>query len=85
MPLFVMLVVDGNGESQIAALFIIKSENFNILAQMFTKFKALNPNHDRIKVTLSDKNFAGRRAYAESFPQAQLQFDNHCLLPMLLG
>lgn len=73
MPLFVVLVVDGNGESQIAALFIIKSENDAIITQMFTKFKASNENHGQIKVILSDKNFADRRAYSECFPQAKLQ------------
>lgn len=73
MPLFIMLVVDSNGESQIAALFIVKSENYNTVTQMLNKFKAVNASHDQIKIVLSDKNFADRRAYSECFPQAQLQ------------
>lgn len=72
MPLFIMLI-DGNGESQIVALFILKSENYNIVSQMLNKFKAINANYDQIKVVLSDKNFADRRAHSECFPDAQLQ------------
>lgn len=73
MPLFMILVIDGNGESQIAAIFILKSENYAIVSQMLAKFKSLNPNHILIKVILADKHFAGRKAYTESFPQAILQ------------
>lgn len=73
MPLFLMLVVDGNGESQIAAMFIIKSENYNIISKMLATFKKHNPKHTAVKVILSDKNFADRRAYAEAFENAQLE------------
>lgn len=73
MPLFVVVIVDGNGETQIVALFILRSENYNTVTQMLNKFKEVNPKHDQIKVILSDKNFADRRAYSECFPQAQLQ------------
>lgn len=73
MPLFFMLVIDGNGESHIAAMFVIKSENYDIVSKMFTTFKKHNPKHGSIKVILSDKNFADRRAYTEAFPTAQLQ------------
>lgn len=73
MPLFLLLVVDGNGESQIVAMFIIKSENYDIISKMLATFKRHNRNHTQIKVILSDKNFAGRRAYTEAFEHAQLQ------------
>lgn len=73
MPLFILLVVDGNGESQIAALFIIKSENYDIISKMLATFKRYNPKHTEVKLILSDKHFAGRRAYVEAFPNAQLQ------------
>lgn len=63
MPLFVMLVIDGNGESQITALFLLRSENYAIITRMMTKFKTLNPKHENINIILSDKNFADRKAY----------------------
>lgn len=73
MPLVVMLVVDGNGESQIAGLCIVRSENaatFNIL---FDEFKAENPRHSDIEVILSDKSFANRNAFKASFPNTHHQ------------
>lgn len=73
MPLFIMLVIDGNGESQIAALFIIRTENYDIVMKMFNTFKSVNKNYRDIQIILSDKNFADRRAYKESFPDAKLQ------------
>lgn len=72
MPLFVVLNVDGNGESQIAALFIIKSENYSVIMKMFNTFKKENEEYERIDVILSDKNFPDRKAYADSFPKAKL-------------
>lgn len=73
MPLFLMMIVDGNGESQIVAILIIKSENYDIVSKMSKTFKNQNPKHSEIKVLLSDKNFADRRAYSEAFPNARLQ------------
>lgn len=72
MSLFLLLVVDGNGESQTAALFIIKSENYNIISKILARIKNYNSNHAQIKEILSDKNFAGRRSYSDAFENAQL-------------
>lgn len=60
MPLVVMLIVDGNGESQIVGLAVVRSENADSFQNFFTEFKADNPKHDQIKVIMSDKSFANR-------------------------
>lgn len=73
MPLFLMMVIDGNGESQIVAMFMIRTENYDIVLKMLNKFKTVNEKHKEINTILSDKNFADRRAYKEAFPNAQLQ------------
>lgn len=73
MPLLLMMIIDGNGESQIVAMFIIKSENYDIVFRMLNKFKSVNSKHNDITTILSDKNFADRRAFKEAFPKAQLQ------------
>lgn len=70
MPLIVILVVDGNGESQIAGFFIVKSENGAILNFLFEEFKKENPKHDNIEVLLTDKSFANRNVIATQFPNA---------------
>lgn len=73
MPLFLMLIVDGNGESQIIALFLLKSENYDLLKKMIDHFKEENENSEQIRVILSDKNFADRKVMTDCFPIATLQ------------
>lgn len=73
MPLFLMMVIDGNGESQIVAMFIIRTENYDIVLKMLNKFRTVNVKHNEVKTILSDNNFADRRAYKEALPNAQLQ------------
>lgn len=73
MPLIVMLVVDGNGESQIAGLCVAKSENARTLRNLFHEFKDENPNHTKIEVIMSDKSFASRNAFQNEFPHAKHQ------------
>lgn len=73
MPLIVMLIVDGNGQSQIAGLCIVKSESDRIFRHMFDEFKAENPKHTEIAVIMSDKGSANVSAFKASFPNAQHQ------------
>lgn len=73
MPLFVALVVDGNGESQVAGLFILKSENAFAIRKSFEVFKELNENHDKIEVILVDKSAANLSAFNDVFPHADIQ------------
>lgn len=51
MPLFVMMVVDGHGETQIAALVLLKSENNVAMRSALTAFKNTNPKHTETKVS----------------------------------
>lgn len=68
MPLIVLLVVDGNGESQIAGFFIVKSENAAALNYLFTHFKTENPSWEKVEVILTDKAMANRNAIETQFP-----------------
>ncbi len=72
MPLFVLLVVDGNGESEIACLWIIKSESREALTPMLVCFKEQNPNWIKVQVLLGDKDWADRSVFREHFPMAEL-------------
>lgn len=62
MPLGVMMVIDGNGESQVAGLLIIKSENSATLVKLFEHFKNKNPNHTLIAILMLDKSMADKQA-----------------------
>lgn len=42
-PLFVMLVIDGNGESEVACAFLVLNEQALLLSKMIQLFKARNP------------------------------------------
>lgn len=73
MPVFLLVVVDGNGESQIVCLFITRSENYETMMKLFAKFKHENTETSKLTLAVTDKNFAERRAISESFPGIQLQ------------
>lgn len=70
MPVIILLVIDGNGESQIVGFFIVKSENANTLNFLFEGFKAENPKHTDVDVILTDKAFANKTVIEAQFPQA---------------
>lgn len=73
MSLVVVMVIDGNGESQVAGFFIVRSENENTFRFLFREFKHENPNHDEIEVIISDKSFANRNTFQAEFPNSQHQ------------
>lgn len=73
MPFGVMMIIDGNGESQVAALFIMRSENAAILTQLLTKFKEENPKFASTNIIMMDKSMADKNAFAECFPDAEQQ------------
>lgn len=72
MPLQVSMVVDGNGESQIVALSIIRSENVRIMTAMFNVFKEENANHEKIEVIMVDKHISNLTTFRDLFPVSQI-------------
>ena len=43
MPVFLQLVIDGNGESEIVTVFVVASEDGETIASLVTLFKQHNP------------------------------------------
>lgn len=74
MPLVIVLVIDGNGESQIAALFIVKSENTEAFNFLFESFKKENPQHVKSTVIVTDKGIANRNVVTTQFPNCAHNF-----------
>lgn len=62
LPLMTIMVTDGNGESHIAGLIILRSENNDSFRAAFNVFKELNPKHDKIEVILFF-SFVSRKKY----------------------
>lgn len=72
MPLGIMLAIDGNGESQVVGVFILKAESADIMTRLFEEFKAVNPHYGLIRVILTDKSAANANAFKQAFPEANI-------------
>lgn len=72
LPLFILLAIDGNGESEIVAVFIVKSESKLCVGTMLKYFKECNSDWDKIQVMIGDKDFADRIVFKDNFPSARL-------------
>lgn len=70
MALVILLIMDGNGESQIVAMFIVISENDNIMTEMFRQFKDENKNWAKIEVIMTDKAMVNLNVARTEFPNA---------------
>ena len=79
MPLYIMMVVDGNGESEIVALWIVASEDRISIKNMVQIFKRHNST-DRTVCIMSDKDMTERDVHSEEIPNAVLQI---CLFHIL--
>ena len=80
MPLYLQMVIDGNGESEIVAIFVVVNEDAATMCSLLDIFKKNNPAWTQTKTLLSDKDFVERKAYKEKFPNIELQI---CLFHVL--
>ena len=58
MILFTFLCIDGNGESQVAAVFLVQHEDEDSLRYMVQHFKKENPDWCQVKTVMTDKDMA---------------------------
>ncbi|XP_055308157.1 uncharacterized protein LOC129572236 [Sitodiplosis mosellana] len=72
MPLQVVMCADGEGEKQIVAMFIIRSENFTVMKSLFECFIEENPNADKIETVMVDKHASNLATFPVVFPNAQI-------------
>ena len=72
MPLYVILVVDGNGESEVVCLWIVQCEDKETITSLLVEFKKHNDEWSLIKCIMSDKDMTERNVMKEQFPQANL-------------
>ena len=80
MPLYVFLVCDGNGQSEIVASCLVVSEQRPVISQMITTFQIHNPTWTETNVIMTDKDMTERDVLQEAFPNATLQL---CLFHVL--
>lgn len=72
MPLYIFLVEDGNGESEIVALWMVVTEDHASICQMVEIFKKHNPSWEKTATIMSDKDFIEREALKTQFPGASI-------------
>ncbi len=72
MPLFLLLIMDGNGQSEIVALWIVADEEKETIKQMLQVFKTQNKNHSRVTCVMADKDLTERAVVSAEFSNAHL-------------
>ncbi|KAL1429649.1 hypothetical protein MTO96_015917 [Rhipicephalus appendiculatus] len=73
MSCFLVIVEDGNGESEIVAVGLFSTEDGDTLKWFFEVFTAVNGKWDSIKVTMADKDIKERHVVREVLPKSSLQ------------
>ena len=53
-PLYIMLVEDGNGQSEIVAAFMVLQETDSTISKMVDLFKKHNSSWERVRVIMTD-------------------------------
>lgn len=72
MPLFVLLIVDGNGQSEVVALCITTDESKETITQMMQSFKRHNEGHTEVTCVMADKDLIEREVITSELPNAHL-------------
>ena len=73
MSLYVFLICDENGQSEIIAACLVVSEERAIINEMIGTFQKYNVAWTKTKVIMTDKDITERDALTEAFPDATLQ------------
>ena len=68
----IALIVDGNGQSEIVALWITTDESKDTITQMLQSFKAHNKDHTRITCVMADKDLTERAVITSELANAHL-------------
>ena len=72
MPLYVLMSVDGNGESEIVCLWLTQFEDKETITELVQEFKKHNSRWSSTECIMSDKDMTERNVLSEQFPQSKL-------------
>ena len=61
LPLYVTMVVDGNGKREIVGLMLVADEQQDTIKQMMSYFKQHNPTWNSINCIMEDKDMTERK------------------------
>ena len=80
MPLYLLIVENGNGQSEIVGIWVVANESEETIQAMVDIFKDQNPKWTDVKTVMTDKDFVEREVFSNSFPDAKLRI---CLFHVL--
>lgn len=69
-PVYILLVEDGNGQSEICAVFLLLDETEVSISSMVNVFKKHNSNWESVRVIMADKDMTEREVFAAAFPNS---------------
>ena len=73
MPLYFIISVDGQGQSEIVAVFLLTYEEESLLTTVINQFKLLNKKWLDVNVILTVKVMSERNVLGKAMPHAHLQ------------
>ena len=71
-PVYVMLVEDSNGQSEIVFTCLLVNEDHDSVKWMMETFKKRNSNWQKVRVVMADKDMDERNVIKEAFPSASM-------------
>ena len=71
-PVYIMLIEDGNGQSEVAAVFLLLEETEQSIKSMIGIFKSHNLQWSATRVLMTDKDMMERDVLSAEFPSAEL-------------
>jgi len=71
-PVYIMLVEDGNRQSEVVAVFLLMEETEQSIKSMVDIFKTYNSQWKATRVLMTDKDMTERDVLAAEFPSAEL-------------
>ena len=72
MPLYVMLNVDGNGESEIICFWLVAKEDKETIGALMDTFKEKNGKWSSVQVIMADKDMTERDVLTKKLPYADI-------------
>ncbi|GAB6021989.1 hypothetical protein CHUAL_014177 [Chamberlinius hualienensis] len=73
MDVILLLVIDGNGESEICCIWFVKRDCVESVGCLADEFRSRNPKSQLIEAFFTDRNLTHRECLQEKFPSAQME------------
>src|SRR6218665_2257263 len=68
LAVYIMLAVDGNGESEIVAIMLLADETGSTVSAAIKTFQDHNPDWTKTVSIMTDKDFVERKVFTDLFP-----------------